>query len=70
MERIITRFGILQTIILDNGLVFLGARVLEFALKYSIYWKTYSNYFPQGNRLAKSKNKNLLRIVKRKMDEN
>lgn len=46
MERIKTRFSIPQTIISDNGLTFLGARFSEFALKYGIYWKTYSNYYP------------------------
>jgi len=67
---LITRYGIPQKIISDNGLSFIGADVIDFAMKYGIYWKTSSNYYPQGDGLAKSINKNLLRILKRKLEDN
>lgn len=70
MEKIITRFSILQTIISDNGLTFLGAKVTKFTLKYGIYWKISSRYYTYGNGLAKSMNKKLLRILKWEIAEN
>lgn len=39
-------------------------------MKYGIYWKTSSNYYPQGNGLDESTNKKLLRILKRKLENN
>jgi len=52
-------------IIFYNGLAFMGVEVTDFAMKYGIYWKTSSNYYPQGNGLVESTNKNLLIILKR-----
>lgn len=70
MKDIITRYGIPQTIISYNGLAFIGAKVTYFAINYGIYWKNYFNYYPKGNGLAKSTNKNLLRILKRTIKDN
>jgi len=67
---LITRYGVPQIIISDNGLAFVGDDVTNFAMKYGIYWKTYSNYYPQGNGLSKYTNKNLIRILKRIMEDN
>jgi len=67
---LITRYGIPQTIISDNSLAFIGVDVTNFAMKYEIYWKTSSNYYPQGNGLAKSTNKNLIRILQKIMENN
>jgi len=57
-------------IISDNGLAFVGDNVTDVAMKYGIYWKTSSNYYPQGNKLVESTNKNLLRILKRTVEDN
>lgn len=46
IEKSITRYGIPQTIISDNCLAFVGADVTNLAMKYGIYWKTSSNYYP------------------------
>lgn len=70
VEKLITRFGVPQTIISDNGPSFLGEKVTKMALHYGIYLKTSSNYYPQGNGLDESINKNLLRILKRIMEDN
>jgi len=70
IEKLITRYAIPQTIIFDNSLAFVGADVTNLAMKYGIYWKTYLNYYPQGNGLAESTNKNLLRILKRILEDN
>ena len=66
----ITRFGVPQTIVSDNGPSFLGEKVTEMAIHYGIYWKTSSNYYPQGNGLAESTNKNLMRILRRMVGDN
>ena len=48
---------------------FVGAEVTNFVMKHGIYWKTYSNYYPQGNGLAESTNKNLMKILKRTIED-
>lgn len=70
IERIITRYGIPQTIISYNDLAFVGAKVIDFPIKYGIYWKNSSNYYLQENGLAESTNNNLLRVLKRTIEDN
>lgn len=69
-EDIITRFGVPESIISDNALAFVGSKVTEWAFKNDIFLNTSSNYYPQGNGLAESTNKNLIRIIKRILQEN
>ncbi|KAH9296662.1 hypothetical protein KI387_044242 [Taxus chinensis] len=69
-EGIVTRFGVSATIISDNALAFIGSKITEWAVKNGIYLSTSSNYYPQGNGQAESTNKNLLRIIRRTLDEN
>ncbi|KAH9291094.1 hypothetical protein KI387_044665, partial [Taxus chinensis] len=69
-EGIVTRFGAPATIISDNALAFLGTKITEWAVKNCVYLSTSSNYYPQGNGQAESTNKNLLRIIRRTLDEN
>ena len=70
LKRLITHFGIPHIILSDNGLAFTKAKLSEFVIEYRIYWLFYSNYYPQGNRLAKSTNKNLSWIIKRTIEGN
>ena len=42
----------------------------EFALEYGIKPKHSANYYPQGNGLDESMNKNLVNIIKKTMDQN
>jgi len=65
LKGIATCFGPSRTIISDNAKEFLGTRLSKFALNNGIYLKTSSNYYPQGNGLAESTNKNLIRLIKR-----
>lgn len=44
--------------------------MFEFALKIGFAIKYSVNYYPQGNGLAKSTNENLIRIIKRTIDDN
>ncbi|XP_059073794.1 uncharacterized protein LOC131874433 [Cryptomeria japonica] len=69
-DDLVTRFGVPDSIISDNALAFLGLRVTDWAIKNGIHFNTSSNYYPQGNCLAESTNKNLIRIIKRTMEEN
>lgn len=65
-----TRFGVPSTVIFDNAKCFIGAHICSWALKYGIYLRNFSNYYPQGNVLAKSSNKNLIKITRRTIEDN
>jgi transposase InsO family protein len=69
-ERIITRFGVPSKITTDNAKAFSSHTLAEFCFKYGIVLSHSSNYYPQGNRLAESSNKNLMNIIKKVVGEN
>jgi len=69
-QFIITRFGLPTALMFDNASYFSGNKMTEFALKRGFKLKYSANYYPQGNGLAKSTNKNLIRIIKRTVDQN
>ena len=56
--------------VFDNAKYFSSLKIIEFALKYTINIKYSANYYPQGNGVAESTNKNLLRIIKKTILEN
>ena len=64
-DNIITKFGVPESIVYDNTMYFSSSKLTEFALQYGIKFKYSANYYPQGNGLAKSMNKNLLNIIKK-----
>eukprot|EP00253_Pinus_taeda_P034642 PITA_34642 len=68
-QFIITRFGLPSALIFDNASYFSGNAITDFALKRGFKLKYSSNYYPQGNGLAESTNKNLIRIIKRTVDQ-
>ena len=59
-RNIITKFGVPNCLVFNNVKYFLSLKIVEFALKYNITLKYSTNYYPQGNVVAESKNKNLL----------
>ena len=69
-QFIITRFGLPTALMFDNASYFSGNAMTEFALKRGFKLKYSANYYPQGNGLAESTNKNLIRIIKRTVDQN
>eukprot|EP00253_Pinus_taeda_P034745 PITA_34745 len=69
-QFIITRFGLPSALMFDNASYFSGNAMTEFALKRGFKLKYSANYYPQGNGLAESTNKNLIRIIKRTIDQN
>jgi len=66
-SHIINRFGVPQSLVFDNAKYFPSFKLIEFALEKSIKISCVVSYFPQGNHLAKSTNKNLVRILKNTM---
>jgi len=54
----------------DNASYLYGNTMVEFALKRGFKMKYLAKYYPQGNELAKSTNKNLMRIIKQTIGQN
>ena len=63
-DNIITRVGVLDSIVCDNAKKKLFAKLTEYALQFGIKFKCSVNYYLQGNGLAESTNKNLINIIK------
>ena len=69
-DKIITRFSVPARIIIDNGLLFVSSKMSSFFFKYDIVLSHSSNYYPQGNGIAESSNKNLMTIIKKTVGDN
>jgi hypothetical protein len=67
--NIFSRFGIPLEIITDNGPAFISAKLTQFLAKLGVKHFTSSSYYPQGNGQAESTNKNLVRIIKRLIED-
>eukprot|EP00253_Pinus_taeda_P004312 PITA_04312 len=67
---IITRFGVPNALVFDNASYFSGNAMIEFAIKRGFKLKYSANYYPQGNGLAESTNKILVKIIKRTIEQN
>ena len=63
--HIMTRFGVPISLVFYNASYFSSIRLTAFANEKGIKLHYYANYYPQGNGLAESKNKNLIRILKK-----
>ena len=57
-------------IITDNDLCLVSSEMSSFCFKYGIILSHSSNYYPQGNGLAESSNKNLMTIIKKIVGDN
>eukprot|EP00253_Pinus_taeda_P011268 PITA_11268 len=69
-QFIITRFGVPTALVFDNASYFSGNSMIDFAVKRGFKVKYSANYYPQGNGLAESTNKNLIKIIKRTIKQN
>lgn len=69
-DFIITRFGLPSPLMFDSASYFPGNGMTNFALKRGFKLKYSANYYPQGNGLAESTNKNLISIIKWTIDQN
>lgn len=63
--KIISKFGIPTSLVFQNAMYFSSLKLYEFALEYGIVLKHYTNYYSQGNGLAESTRKNIIRIIKK-----
>ena len=69
-EHIIHRFGIPQTLTTDQSSSFISKEVRDFAELYKIKILNSSPYYAQANGQAESSNKILIRLIKKKIEEN
>jgi transposase InsO family protein len=70
LEHIVHRFDIPQTLTTDQGSSFLSHQVSEFAKSLKIKLLSSSSYNAQTNSQAKSNNKTLIKLIKKKIEEN
>jgi hypothetical protein len=69
-KRIIHRFGIPQTLTMGQGTSFTSCQEREFANSYKIKLLNSSLYYAQANGQAESSNKTLIKLIKKKIEEN
>ena len=69
-ENIITRFGVPISLVFDNAAYFSSIKITAFDNEKGMKLHYSANYYPQGNGLAESTNKNLIRILKKIVIEN
>jgi transposase InsO family protein len=69
-EHIVHRFGIPQTLTMDQGSLFMSHQVREFAKSLKIKLLSSSPYYAQANGQAESSNKTLIKLIKKKIEEN
>lgn len=70
LSSIISRFGCLRRIITDNAQAFTSYKLLKFCIDHNIVISHSTPYYPQGNGLAESSNKSLVRTIKKLLKDN
>jgi transposase InsO family protein len=70
LENLITRFGCPSKIVTDNVASFRAEPLAKFCEQFRIKLIHSTPYYPQGNGLAESSNKSLIRIIKRLLEDN
>lgn len=65
MSNILSRFGCPRRIITDNAKAFTSSKLIKLCSDYNIILSHSTSYYLQGNGLAKSSNKSLVKIVKK-----
>ncbi|RLN28592.1 retrotransposon protein, putative, unclassified [Panicum miliaceum] len=68
-NHIVYRFGIPQTITTDQGTIFTSGEFGEFAADMGIKLLNSSPYYAQANGQAESSNKGIIKLIKRKIEE-
>lgn len=68
-EHVVYRFGIPQTITTDQGTMFTSDQFKKFATSLGIKLLNSLPYYAQANGPAEASNKNLIKVIKRKVDE-
>jgi transposase InsO family protein len=70
LEDLITRFGCPNKIVIDNAATFRSEPLARFCEQFGIKLIHSTPYYPQGNGLAESSNKVLIRIIKMLLEDN
>jgi transposase InsO family protein len=70
LEDIIARFGCPNKIITDNVASFNSKPLARFCEQFEISLIHSTPYYPQGNGLAESSNKSLIKLIKRLLEDN
>jgi IS30 family transposase len=70
LEHIVHRFGIPQTLTMDQGSLFMSHQVCEFTESLKIKLLSSSPYYAQANGQAESGNKTLIKLIKKKIEKN
>ena len=68
--HIFSRFGCPKKLVTDNAQYFKSNSMIDLCNKYNIELVHSTPYYPQGNGLAESSNKSLIRIIKKLLVEN
>jgi transposase InsO family protein len=69
-EHITHRFGIPQTLTMDQGTSFVAKEVRDFVNFYGIRLLNSSPYYDQDNGQAETSNKTLVKLIKKKIEDN
>jgi len=69
-SNILSRFGCPNKIITDNAVAFKSKKMIKLCHDYHIVLGHSTTYYPEGNGLAKSSNKRLVRIIKKLLEVN
>ena len=69
-ENILAWFGFPRRIVTDNATNFKSKKMINFCHKYHINQNHSTSYYPQGNGMAESLNKILVRIIKNLLEDN
>jgi hypothetical protein len=69
-QNIMMRFGVPSNLVFDNATYFSSTLLTEFSLDKGIIMRKSTNYYPWGNGVAESTNKNPVRILKKTIIEN
>jgi transposase InsO family protein len=69
-DNILSRFGVPDKFVTDNGSIFIGSKFMKFCGQYEIIMGQYLINYPQGNGLVESTNKTLVQILKKIVDGN
>lgn len=70
LENIFSRFGTPRKLVIDNAQAFKSIKMQNFCQNYNVILSHSTPYYPQGNGLAKSSDKSLVRIIKKLLVDN
>lgn len=70
MNNILSRFGCPKKLVANNTKAFSSAKMIKFCVNYNIVLANTTTYYPQGNGLAESFNKSLVKMIKKFLQDN